>query len=95
MGVLHDLVLSGETIKDVIKLDLEVDDMNDDGQTALHIAAALSRFDSAVLLITAGASPVILNKDNQRPVDLAVLPALKSYLINALKNQPYRYLSVF
>lgn len=95
MGVLHDLVLSGESLNDVIKLDLDVDDVDEDGQTALHLAAALSRFDSAVFLITAGASPVILNKDNKRPVDLVVLPALKAYLDQALKVQPYRYLSVF
>ena len=95
MGVLHDFVLSGEALHDVIKLGIDVDDLDDEGQTALHIAAALSRFDSAVFLIAAGASPVILNRQNKRPVDLVVLPALRSYFNKALKEQPYRYLSVF
>jgi ankyrin repeat protein len=65
------------------------------GRTPLHMAALYSRFDAAVMLVMAGASPVEMDNNGWRPVDLATLSALRDYLVSVVAAQPYACISAF
>jgi ankyrin repeat protein len=49
-----------------------IDQADDDGWTALHIAASCGLQDNVSILCDAGANPFFKNKDKETPLDIAI-----------------------
>src|ERR1041384_756038 len=74
-GAIHDAAKRGDVgaIKKLLKKDRQaLDSIDDDGRTALHIAAEDGRKDVADLLLKSGASSTIRSMHGETALDLAV-----------------------
>ena len=59
------------TIEALASRGASLDAQNNQGDTALHLAAFKGHLDAAKVLVKLGASRLILNKDGKRALDLA------------------------
>jgi uncharacterized protein len=71
---LHELVISGDEnrIKEIFKVDANIDELDSNGRTALHIATASKNNQIARLLLIQGADTNIQDKEGNTPLHLAI-----------------------